>query len=667
MPRAAAKRRPGWHPLLLAGFILVVARGTGLLLHFLSRDPNGNPVSASPLQSLVVTVPYHGAFVLSLIAALLGLWLLAPPLRRLVTPLGVALCLAAVLVGQVDLGLQWFIGQRLSPDVLATYGGSAFLNSDVYAPLLHHRGYFGVGMLLMFGPWALLAWNAARVRGGAPEHRPNWWMVAALGALALLCRVPLGLAHGHQRDVARPPELLWVHHWRGGWRTPPVTDEALAVSELRAVVDPRGTAEWQDPRYPLVREAPPERNRYLKETGLERVEPLPDILLLCVESLRGADLGFIPGNLAPGEESPTPRLDALARHGVVLARHISNGNPSPRGFIALNAGVWDHRKSFIISGSTGTHFDALPQRLRARGYRTLGLWGADPTFDNQIFWANKWFDGIRHARPVGRLYIMRALADDVIMDMLLDDVAGHDREHPGQPLFAYVATAGTHEPYRLQGETKLAPELVATVNAEPDDRRRYRMVLANLDAQIGRVVDALAQRPTGRPWLMIVVGDHSDVAGERVPPEMNDMPHDPSEWTGALIIGPPSLVGPPRVETFPSSHVDLMPTLLDLVGDRDPVVGMGTNLFADVPPGERTAVSVSGRGYRLDQGGWSLFVMRDHADGVWTLPIGAPLAELRSGVDGSPFTQEDVRRLRLAFDTWSWLIEENRVWPAHPR
>jgi arylsulfatase A-like enzyme len=167
--------------------------------------------------------------------------------------------------------------------------------------------------------------------------------------------------------------------------------------------------------------------------------------------------------------------------------------------------------------------------------------------------------------------------------------------------------------------------------------------------------------------VVIVTGDHSDVAGERVSPEMNDMPHDPSEWTGAVIAGPRSLVGPPRVETFPSSHVDLMPTLLDLVGDRDPVVGMGTNLFADVPPGERTAVSVSGRGYRLDRGGWSLFVMRDHADGVWTLPIGAPLPELRSGVDGSPFTQEDARRLRRAFDTWSWLIEQNRVWPAHPR
>jgi hypothetical protein len=89
---------------------------------------------------------------------------------------------------------------------------------------------------------------------------------------------------------------------------------------------------------------------------------------------------------------------------------------------------------------------------------------------------------------------------------------------------------------------------------------------------------------------------------------------------------------------------------------------MGTNLFANVPETERTAVSISGRGYRLDRGGWSLFVMRDHADSVWTKPSWTALDDLRPGTDGSPFTREDARRLRDGIDTWSWLIERNRVW-----
>ncbi|MEY2878685.1 MAG: hypothetical protein RLZZ15_1065, partial [Verrucomicrobiota bacterium] len=327
--------------------------------------------------------------------------------------------------------------------------------------------------------------------------------------------------------------------------------------------------------------------------------------------------------------------------------------------------VWDHRSAFIISGSMATEFDALPLRLRRRGYATLGLWGADPSFDNQLFWAKKWFDRIRYPAPAGRLVIMRPLADDALMAQVIEEIAAHDRARPEQPLYAYIATAGTHEPYLLHGETRLPPAHVAAVNAEPDARARYRRVLQTLDAEIGRVLDFLATRPAARPHLVVVIGDHSDLAGDAVPPELRDMPHNASEWTGALLAGSRGLLGPvPRVETFPSSHADLAPTLLDLAGDRDPTIAMGANLLVDLPAAQRQAVSISGRGFRLDRDGWSLFVLRDAADGIWTKPAWTPLADLRAGVEGSPFSLDDARRLRDGINTWSYLIEQDRVWRA---
>ena len=656
-------RHTPWQPLLLASGLLIGARALGLALHFMAHDPNGNPISASPGQSLLIAIPYHGAFVLSTVLILLTAWKLLRPARPLITGLGIALCLGLIMVGQIDLGMQWFIGQRFSPMVFGTYVGGDILSSDLYAPVLHHPVYFATGLALMFGPWAALAVNFVR-RRGATGREPGWRLLAGLAGLALLCRIPIQLAYGHQRDVLRPPELLFAYHWMYPSETPPLADEPRAVAELRQLVDPRGTSTWLDAQRPLVRAAPATGNRYL--SGGAPADP-PDILLFAVESLRGADVGFIPGNYAPGDATPTPRLDALARQGVVFARHLANGNPSPRGFFSLNAGVWDHRSSFIISGATATEFDALPARLRRRGYFTLGLWGADPGFDNQLFWARKWFDHIRYATTTGRFVIMRPLGDDILMDQLIAEIATHDRERPGQPLYAYVATAGTHEPYTLHGETNLPPAVLAAVNGEPDDHARYQLVLHELDTQIGRVLDFLATRRSARPCLVIVTGDHSDLAGDRVPPEMRDMPHNASEWTGALIAGPAALIGPvPRVETFPSSHVDFTPTLLEFAGDRGPVVGMGTNLFAAIPVAERTAVAVSGRGYRLDRNGWSLFVMRDHADSIWTKPAWAPLTELRPGTAGSPFTADDARRLREGIDTWSWLIEHNRVWHGEP-
>jgi hypothetical protein len=135
------------------------------------------------------------------------------------------------------------------------------------------------------------------------------------------------------------------------------------------------------------------------------------------------------------------------------------------------------------------------------------------------------------------------------------------------------------------------------------------------------------------------------------------------EWTAALIAGPPELTGPvPRVETFPASHADLMPTVLDLVGDAGPTIAMGTSLLADVPAERRSAISVSGFGYRMDRGGWSLLVRRERPEQFFTQPAFAPLTTARPGVEGSPFTPDDARRLWEGMNTWSWLIERNRVW-----
>lgn len=642
----------------MAVLAVIGARAIALVWHFCANDQNGNAVTASPLNSLIIALPYHGAVLVTAAVILLLLWKLLPPVRPLVTGVGLLLALGSSLLGPVDLGLQWFIGQRFTPMVAGTYVGGHMFASEIYAPVLHHSWYLAGALLLMFGPWLLVGRSLRAGWRGAGWSEPGWRLLAGLGLLLALCQIPLRLAYAHQRDVLRPPELLFTYHWLYSSDVPALADEAQAVAQLRAAVDPAGTSRWLDPHLPLVRAGADRRNRYREGAG-----ELPDIIIFAIESLRGAELGYVPGNYAPGEATPTPRLDRLARDGVVFSHYIASGNPSPRGFFGINGGVWDHRSSFIISGSTGTEFDALPARLRRAGYFTLALWGTNPSFDNQLFWANKWFDRIVYPAPAAHLVITRPLADDALMDRFVAEVAAHDRARPAQPFFAYVATAGTHEPYLIEGETRLPEEIRRAVAAERDPRRRYRMVLRNLDTQIGRVLDFLDSRRPGRPRVIVVTGDHSDVAGDVVPPEMRGLPNNAVAWTAALVAGPAGLVGPvPRVETFPASHPDLMPTLLDLAGDRGPTVSTGTNLFADIPSAERRALAISGQGYRLDRDGWSLFVRRDHPEAFWTMPSFAPIASVRPGLVGSPFRPDDVRQLWENMNTWSWLIEHDRVW-----
>lgn len=650
-----------WHPLLLSGALLISVRALGLFLHFTSRDPTGNVISSSPGHSLLIAMPYHGEVVVGAILLLLLGWRVVPPIRPALTVIGTTLFLVMVVIGQLDLGMQWFVGQQFSPMVFDTYVGKSLLSDDLLAPLLHQPRYVATSLLLILGPWAAV--GVAVVTGrGRKRPGPSWTLILPLGVLLLLFRIPIGMAHGHQLDVARPPELLWANHWLIPNNTPIPDDEDAAVATMRRLVDPFGRSSWVSSELPLVRETVGLRNRFRSAQPDLRPDEYPDIIVLAVESLRGVELSFIGGHPGRDGRDATPFLSRLADSGVVFGRHLSSGDPSPRGYFGINAGVWDHRGRFLVSGAMATEFDALPSRLRARGYHTMGIWGADASFDNQLYWGRQWFDTVRFPEAALGLFIVQPLADDALVDVLIEEVSRQDSSATNRPVYAYVSTNGTHEPFTLRGVTGLSGAQVSVINDIDDERTRYRALLTHLDVQIERLVEFLDARDATRPYVLIVTGDHSDIIRDVVPPELRGLPHDPAVWTGALIVGPAALVGPPRVEVFPTSHVDLTPTILDLVGDRGPTVSMGTNLFADIPDAERFAVSVSGRGYRLDRWGWSLYVLRDHGAGAWTKPIAASMAELRRGLAESPFTEHDVASLRVGFDMWSLLTERNRVW-----
>jgi hypothetical protein len=192
--------------------------------------------------------------------------------------------------------------------------------------------------------------------------------------------------------------------------------------------------------------------------------------VFAIESLRGADVGYVPGNYASGE-SPTPILDSLAAHGVVFSRYISTGNPSPRGFFGINTGV--------LGPSRGVHHllldrDAVRRAPAADAASRLLLArrvGIEPELRQPAVLGEPVVRPRPVSRPRGPLRLTRALPDDRTMDLLLEEIAAHDRERPDQPLFTYVATAGTHEPYTIEPGSRLPRATVEAIADEKDLRR----------------------------------------------------------------------------------------------------------------------------------------------------------------------------------------------------
>jgi hypothetical protein len=636
----------------VAGLVALTARIAGLVMHYTGTDPAGRAIASAPLNELLIAVPEHLAALASVTIACLLLWLIVPPLRGLVATLSALLLAALVLLGQVNFALARHIGTGLSFSILATYVGQNLISTEVTQPLLADAPYVARACALVLLAWAAIAWGRRRVRGLVFGPRQ------VLGAVAVLAiPIAIRLAVGPGKAYARPPETWMLHALAAGQRIPPPSDYDRSVQHLRRIIDaPTGTR-WLDPSLPLVHQSPPRLRSSL--------EDLPDIFLFMVESLRGRDTQF--AGLRDAETSPTPHLDRLAARGVVFPRFLANGFPSAPGFFAIHTGLWPHIDKIPTEHFEGTEVDALPPRLARAGYDTTFVFGANPSFDNILAWARRWYAHLEYQLPGNQIVYTRRMSDQQIMQRLLEAVARHDA-HPasGHPLFAFIGTAGTHQPYTL--ENSLFSPLSAAGDASrvdtggvTDVQQRYDIVIRNLDEELGHAIEALERRPRWAHTVVIIIGDHANYTNDVVPDELRGMPTDDSVWTGAIVLGPAALVGSPRRETWPCSQVDLMPTLLALAGDAGPTAAMGRDLF-DADDGARRAVAVRPPGFRLDRGSSTLMVSGTTARQAWTYQSFGPMMRLRAPGALSPFSDADPQTLSQAVRLTAWLLEQNRIW-----
>jgi arylsulfatase A-like enzyme len=101
----------------------------------------------------------------------------------------------------------------------------------------------------------------------------------------------------------------------------------------------------------------------------------PNVLLIVVDDVGNADLGFSAGSM------PTPYLDSLARRGVILDNYYTHPVCTPSR-AALLTGRYSHNVG-LVGPLLGTSLCSLPndtstlaEELRARGYAThlVGKW-----------------------------------------------------------------------------------------------------------------------------------------------------------------------------------------------------------------------------------------------------------------------------------------------------
>ncbi|MDA7979182.1 MAG: sulfatase [Pirellulales bacterium] len=279
------------------------------------------------------------------------------------------------------------------------------------------------------------------------------------------------------------------------------------------------------------------------------------------------------GPAARVQRPTTPRLaEAAAQSGIIFDNCYVQAPSSCKSLASLMASVYPRTDWWLlVRDNPRFAVPTIAEQLTERGFRMC--------FAHSGTWSWKQRDAFLAARGGQTLLDASSIpaekvnswgiSDRDMFDAVLDWI-----DHaPQRPFFALAYTIETHHPYVVRSAE-------IDFGVEDPNFNRYLNALHETDRQIGRMLDELRRRGLLDDTLIAITADHGESFGQH-----NQRIHSFAVYDAAvhvpLVLLHPSLVDHQRRDDRMAGHVDLAPTILDMLSITSPPDWQGQSLFAD--------------------------------------------------------------------------------------
>lgn len=353
-----------------------------------------------------------------------------------------------------------------------------------------------------------------------------------------------------------------------------------------------------------------------------------NILFVTVDQFRGEC--FVSGDEQKSWPIKTPALASLAKQGVHFTRHYSQASPCAPGRASLYTGMYQMNHRVVANGTPLDHsFDNLALVLRRSGYEPALFGYTDQSVDPRVTtgpddprlqtyegvlpgfdcildltrghdpWLS-WLEsaGVDITRGVISMLVTehKRSADLSVSSFLTNEFLDW-HESQNNPWCAHLSYLRPHPPYSAAGEystmydgTELGDVIDVAKDTHPLHRAlldidsaaaptekekllklraQYFGMISEVDAQLGRVFQALQERGDWENTVIIVTSDHGEMLGD------HGLKEKMGYWEQAFHV--PCVIRVPEltvshghiIEHF-TENIDLLPTLCEVVGVQAP-------------------------------------------------------------------------------------------------
>jgi len=318
-------------------------------------------------------------------------------------------------------------------------------------------------------------------------------------------------------------------------------------------------------------------------------EEKPNIVFILVDDLGWSDTSFM-GN--PVYE--TPNLNKLSKEGVVFSNAyapaancapsracIVSGKNTPRHGIytvgSSERGKSKDRKLVPIKNTETLEesFVTIAEALKKNGYATatMGKWHLSDDPKTQGFDVNIAGSHAGHPKTYFSPYKNKNLMDgekgEYLTDRITSEAIQFINEQKEKPFFLYLPYFTVHTP--LQGKEDFVNKYNTKINGDVRFNAKYGAMVESMDENIGRLLSALEELKLSENTVVIFYSDNGGLAS--VSSQFPLRAGKGSYYEGGIrvpcIIKWPSKIKEVRRTDIPVSGLDIFPTLMDIVGDKN--------------------------------------------------------------------------------------------------
>jgi len=265
----------------------------------------------------------------------------------------------------------------------------------------------------------------------------------------------------------------------------------------------------------------------------------------------------------------TPNLDRLAREGIMFRNCFASVPLTLPSHSALFTGrypiannVRNNGNYFLPAGET-----TLAEVLRGRGYDTRAVIAAFVLLSK--FGVNQGFSVYDDSLDTHEM--IRNYKSEIPAEMVHEKFSTWLGQNTGQPFLYWLHFYDPHSPYRPPQEyAKRFP---------PGPKGLYDGEIAYTDHWVGRVIESLRVAGVLERTLVVIAGDHGEGFGEHQEQGHGIFCYDETLKVPLIFYAPGLLAGRRRVSER-VGLVDVMPTVLDLLGAETPPATQGRSFAA---------------------------------------------------------------------------------------